>query len=187
MAFVISIIPQPVVAMPIIQPTRMIDDWIKTNAFELDPPLGGSQRLAAHITKPTRPPVILDSSFSDKERPTIAFVELDDHITKGTVTRMVRIDECRTQNPLIMNVVVAANDIEIFFRSAKVWSNPTADHVPGLKLRKPVIVCSLREFLIAGIEGQHINHWFDLSNPRPWINFPEIVGGGYGGAHELLF
>src|SRR2546421_6941438 len=187
MAFVVSIIPQPVVAMPLIQPTRMIDDWIKTNAFELDALLGGRQRLAAYITQPTRPPIILDSSFGDKERPAIAFVEFNDHIAKGTITRMVRIDECRTQNPLIMNVVVAADNIEIFFRPAKLWSNPTADHVPGLELRKPVIVCGFHQFLIAGIEGQHINHWFDLSNPRPWINFPESLGGGNCGAHELLF
>src|ERR1041384_2414307 len=134
MTRVVGIVPEPVIAVPIIEPARMINDRIEANALELNALLRSRQRLAANVTKPTRAPLVLDSRLCDEERTPIASVNFEDDIAKRTITRVIRIDERAAENPLIVNVVIAADDVEIFFSAPKFGSNPAANHVPSLEL-----------------------------------------------------
>src|SRR4051812_814789 len=91
----------------------MVQDGIKTNAFELRAVFRCRHCFAAHIAKPLRPQVVFDASLGDEERTLIAVVYFFNDISEGLITRIVLIDESLTEDPLIMHVVVGADRVEV--------------------------------------------------------------------------
>src|ERR1051325_3630024 len=99
--------------MAIVIPTGMIHNWIQTNALELHALVECGPRFGADITKPRRTQFIFNSGFGDKERALVTRIHFFDYSPKRTVTRIVLRDKAGTENPLVMHVVVPADDVQV--------------------------------------------------------------------------
>src|SRR5436189_6160802 len=99
-------------AVAIIVTTRVIHDRIETDPFQLHARLCGGKGLVAHVAKPTWPQIVLDAGFGNEERTTVTLVNFTYDIAQWPITGMTRFDERTAKNPLVMNVIVAPDDVE---------------------------------------------------------------------------
>jgi hypothetical protein len=70
------IVPEPVVAMPVILPAGMIEDGIKTNALDGYSGREGCTHLAGDISQPFRPTLVFCPGFRNEQGTLITLVNL---------------------------------------------------------------------------------------------------------------
>src|SRR2546421_3823199 len=91
--------------------------------------------LITNIAKPNRAQFVFNTSFSDKERAIITRVHFRQDFSKRSIPWVLLTDERTAQDPLIVHVVVAANDVEILLCASQFRVLPPGEHVPGFILR----------------------------------------------------
>src|SRR6185369_6443150 len=87
-------------------------------------------------------------------------------------------------DPLVVGVIVNADQIEIVGASAELRTESARDHVPGLKLRLTISFSGRRLFRVIRIDGD-MNDGFRVTNARAGIHFAHRLDRGDRSAHEL--
>src|SRR5438552_1893182 len=126
-AAIISIIPQAIMAMAVIQPARMIQNGIEANPMQGNAIVNGGACFAADISQPTCPRRIFRSGFRDEQRAMITLLDLGEHVPERAIERMPAADWGKPSDsakafqiiePLIMRVKIDADNIEVLFLTA---------------------------------------------------------------------
>src|SRR5689334_10700910 len=89
-------------------------------------------------------------------------------------------------NPLVVRVVVDAEQIEILRTSTEFWTESATDHVKRLELRHPVTLRGSGFLGIVRIDGD-VNDRLGVTDARAWIHFAHGFDRGDRRAHELRF
>src|SRR5215831_2141502 len=85
----VGVIPKTVMAMPIVDPTGVIQYGVKTEALNRDAVANGGFAFLADITKPGGPRFVFSAGLGDIDGAMVPFVNLSEHFAKGTIKRMV--------------------------------------------------------------------------------------------------
>ena len=99
--------------MAIIDPARVIHDRVKTDAFDRNSSAKCCNDFIHHIAEPFRPAVVFDAGFSHKYRFTVKPVQLGEQVAEGRYLGSVALDEMPAQHPLVMNVIIGPDDVEV--------------------------------------------------------------------------
>ena len=89
-------------------------------------------------------------------------------------------------NPLIVNVIVRADDVEVLGISAQMCFAPTGNHVPRFKLRAALALGGGFLLRFFGV-GRHMNYRGAMHKARVRRDLPDRDHGCDGGANHLLF
>src|SRR4051812_48001728 len=73
---VVSIIPEPVMAMTAVLPTRVVGDRIQAKPVKRNSYLNCSFSFVRHIPEPVGAQLVLDTGLGNEHRPLVAFVEV---------------------------------------------------------------------------------------------------------------
>lgn len=90
----------------------MIGDRVKANPLERDTGLHGTFCLIRDITVPRPTPLILDAGFCNQNRLAITRVGFGKDPAQRLVAGMTDVDRRPAMDPLVVEIVVDANDIE---------------------------------------------------------------------------
>src|SRR5205085_11933311 len=87
-------------------------------------------------------------------------------------------------NPLVIRIVVSAENVQILRTSAEFGTEPAGDHVPRLKLRLPVAFRSGRLVGIIRIDS-NVNDRLGMEKARARVDFTNSLRRSDRGVHEL--
>src|SRR5258705_210141 len=133
-SFLISVIPKSVVAMAIIDPAGVIQHWIETNSVKRHAGSDCDSRLFANVTEPTGAVSLFGAGFGDEHWAAITLVDLKQDLVERAVARIGARNHFAAILPLIVRVVIDADDVEVFGVAAQFGADFTGNHVPGLVL-----------------------------------------------------
>src|SRR5262245_50183464 len=87
-ALFVSVIPEAVVAMPTVRPTRMIEDRIQADSVQGHTRCHRDAALLSNVAQPTRAPKRLRSRFGDQHRALVALIDLRQHLVERAIPRI---------------------------------------------------------------------------------------------------
>src|SRR5690606_14962100 len=176
---------QPHRAVTLVGPARVVQHRIQTDTFHRHPALHGQACLLADIAQPVAAQVALGAGFGDQQGPFIALPDFTEDALEGPVVRVAALDGRATQVPLVVRVVVDADDIEVLRLAAQPRPGLAAEHVPGFELRLAGV---FRLALRAGavVAGADVDGRIDLDEARPRLDFADRLDGGDAGAYQLV-
>ena len=123
-AVAVRIVPETVVAMAVIVPARMVDDWVKTNTFDGDAHFLRTPHFIANIREPFGARIAFRAGLGKEKRAMIAAICFFEDKAQRAVLRMrardreFGIERRCAANPLIVRVVVDADDVQVFLRAS---------------------------------------------------------------------
>src|SRR4051794_19921318 len=87
-------------------------------------------------------------------------------------------------NPLVVGVVVDAEQVQIFRAPAELGTDSACEHVPRLELRQPVALSGRRFFRVIRIDSD-VNDRLCVADACAWINLAHGFDGSDRRAYEL--
>src|SRR5687767_2299223 len=175
--------------MPVVVPTGVVHNWVKTSALKVHTFLQRRARFSADVAKPFRAQLVFNSSFSNKERALISSIQFFNYFPKRPIAGGFRFNKAAkagAEKPLIAQVIVAANYVEVLWSTAELRLHAAGQHVPGLVLGQAITLSLARVLEIVRIQRQHIDHRIDLRDARPIVDVPQSFTGRNVRAHQLL-
>src|SRR6266446_10931765 len=121
----------------------MIDYRIQANPLDRYIFFSGSTSLITYVAQPLGTKIILNTGFSNEQGATIALVNFAQDRSKWAIQRVRNRDHSSIRvNPLVMRIIIYADDIKIFFVAAKFWHGISPQNIPGFVLRQAIVFCS---------------------------------------------
>ena len=188
MAGRVGVVPEAVEAVAVVVPAGVVDDRVEANSLHRHAQLDRRGDLAADVVQPLGPRLAFGPRLGDEQRPAVAFVDLTQHVADRQVVRVRRHEQHtlgaeRVVEPLVLAVVVDAEDVEVLHVTAEFGALPAGDHVPGGELRLPVALGG-DAVLRARRVGLDINDRVGVDNSsRP--DGPDRFDGGNRAANKL--
>src|SRR5205807_10620573 len=143
LAVLVRVIPKAIVTMPAINPARMIEYGIETDAVQRNTGKNRGLCFVADIAQPARTRAIFCAGFGDKHGAMVTLEYLAEHLTERTVERMLAAQRRELANaskpfeiiiPLVLGVEIDADNIQISLMAAQFRPQTPTQHVPGLEL-----------------------------------------------------
>src|SRR3954468_727895 len=97
----------------------MVDDWIETDPFHRYPGVHRGVHLPAHIAEPRRARFVFYAGFRHEDWPAVALVHFAQHLADMPIPRVRGRDHPALAHPLVVNVVVHADDVDERLASTK--------------------------------------------------------------------
>src|SRR3954469_10851750 len=166
-AIVIRVIPEAILAVTFVLPTRVADDRIQSDAVQLTTVAERELAFARHIFEPIRPRVALAPGLGDQYWSVIALPDVEQHARKRFVACITTLDGRAIEHELIVRVEVDADDIQVAGVPAELLPNFPAQHVPGLVLQEFVRLDSPPRLRMLG-RRHDVNQWVRLDEARAW-------------------
>lgn len=117
---------QTVFTRPLVIPAEMRDNWIKAYALYGYSGVHSGSDFGVNIGYPIGASFRLYPRFREKERFTISRICFDQNCPERLVERMINVDRRPAVDPLIVMVVVHANDIEELISTANLRPEPSS-------------------------------------------------------------
>src|SRR3954462_11911402 len=180
----VGIPPQTAPAIAVVVPARVVEDWIEADAVDGDSLASGGCHLVGDVAEPAVAMAVLGAGLGDHQRPAVAFPRLAQDLPEGAVERFPPLDGRPIQNPLVVRVVVEADDIEIELVAAELRPKAAGDQVPPLKLGPPVPLGGGPHPGLPGV-GLDVDRGIAMEDAGPRVDAPEGVDGRQGRPREL--
>src|SRR5690349_15767748 len=175
--------------MSVVVPAGMIEDRIETNAFDRHASGNSGINFVAYVTHPRRTCVIVDAGFSNKNGALIMRIVFGEQIADMTVTRIGR-NKHRAHmgriRPLIVNVIVYADDIDAFFAPAQLRCRSAHKHIASVELTLMVSL-GCGGIVGAGFLRNDVNHRIDVADLNVATDLAHFVNCGNTRQHKLTF
>ena len=162
----------------------MVDDRIKADPLDGDPEGVGTAHLPPDVAKPTGAGLVLDPRLGDEERPTIPVVRLAKHVAQRQMLWVGRHEHLAFVDPLVVDVVVHADHVQVTGLAAQLGPGPPGDHVPRLELGEAVAFGG-QTVLRSGRIRDDVDDRVGMDDARIGPAREDLVAGLDGRAHEL--
>src|SRR5690606_34338891 len=172
-------------AVTLVVPTGVVQHRIQADALHGQAALQRDTHLFADVAQPVAAQIALGAGFRHQQRPPVALMDFGEDALERPVVRVAALDGRATQVPLVVRVVVDADDIEVLRLAAQPRPGLAAEHVPGFELRLAGV---FRLALRAGavVAGADVDGRIDLDEARPRLDFADRLDGGDAGAYQLV-
>jgi hypothetical protein len=169
-----GVIPDAVVAVAVVLPARMVDDRVEADAADRDAGRDGREHLALDHAKPRSAEMVLRTGLGDHDRSTVPAMQLGELSGERHSVGMVDRQGTGSVDPLVVGVVVHADDVEMRLRAAELGLPPPGEEVPRLELRRGR-VRRVRPLMRArGVRG-HVDERLGMEEPDPWERRPKRI------------
>ncbi len=123
----------------VVVPARMIQNRVKTNSLNGNAASFGKLNLFTDIAKPFGTRFVLDARFGNHYWAFIPFkVFAHNQIKRAIILMPAQNFFAASMSPLIVEIIIQADNIEVFLASAKFGFTLSTQHIQRVKLRQPV-------------------------------------------------
>src|ERR687886_472127 len=171
--------------MPSVDPARIIRNGIQADPLDRDASLNRGTDFASNVAQPGSPGLGLRTGLGHKDWPLVASVDLSQNLTERAVQGMAQLNGPTAEEPLVIRIIVDAQDVQILRLAAEPWPQPACQHVPRLKLGAAIRLGRLPVARMIGA-GDDVNDRIHLHDPRLRVHAPDRLDGGDRRTHELL-
>src|SRR5579859_4500941 len=147
----------------------MVENRIQAQACERNAIVQCCQGLIGDITQPGRTLIVFDARLSNEHWSLVALVDFLQNIAEWPRKRITNVDKATVMYPLVTPVVIDAHNVQVFWMTAEFWRKATAEHIPRLILRPPIILCG---FVILWPIGDNVDSGINVKNARAGIYIP---------------
>src|SRR4051794_4240849 len=106
-------------AVPLVLPARVVEDRVKTDPLDRHPSLARRRNLMAYYPQPSRTRGALNARLGHEQRLSVALVEGPEQVAEGSILRVINRDRQVAVDPLIVEVVVQPNDVDVLRPAAQ--------------------------------------------------------------------
>ena len=181
-------------AVPVrkIVPAVPVNRRVEADAFNRHAARPGQADFPRHVVQPLAPAIADMAGFGQQHRRAVALPDRIEQFAERLATRVAQmpvqgIVGLPLIGPLVVVVIVDADDVKVPGRAAELWFGAARQHVPGLKSTSALLPRRFQHFRNRIIGRRDMNQGVAVHEACLRVHAANRIAGLQGSSHQLDF